>query len=105
MIRAVSPAGSCTGWRESFANVHPLAPEGFDGGRAIRAAFLVVGVTRWFTVGDLREQQFDIDAAGKLFGISAHRHVAVCLRIARRARWIRPLTAGTLVLSTSASRS
>ena len=68
-------------------------------------ARLVGGVGCGFGVGDLDNELFDLGAAWQSPGVRVHRQPVVCWITASRARWMRPLMAGTLVFSASATWS
>ena len=105
MIWAVRRGGIGHGLAGQRLDVRPSLAQAAQRRLAVGAAVLVGGVDGLLVVGDLDDERFELGAAGQLFRFGRHRHAVVCLSTARRARWMRPLTAGTLVLSTSATWS
>ena len=102
--------GEARGDRDGLAgqrlDVRPSLAQAAQRRLAVGAAGLVGGVDGLLVVvGDLDDERFELGAAGQLVRFGRHRHAVVCLSTVRRARWMRPLMAGTLVLSTSATWS
>jgi hypothetical protein len=66
----------------------------------------LVGGTGWgFVVRDLGNKLFEVSAAWQPPRFGGHRHPLACWITASRARWMRPLIPGTLVLSARATWS
>ena len=99
------------GWRDGHGldgervDVFPGVAQAAQRRLAVGTVGLVGGVGCGFVVGDLGNQLVDLSAAWQSPRVRVHRHPVVCWITASRARWMRPLMAGTVVLSASATWS